>query len=135
MDWKNLQAKYSTKRTLLTINNWFSCLWGPSLHTDSLSHLRWLHNLYCSGFCKWDHGSNHKECLEWLPVDLFARYRSLSKIFTPAGVFLSTLNHTHYYEARCPLHHITAVHPRKAFCQRPFWLPGYTHFSAQVDFT
>jgi len=60
-------------------------VWGPALHTDSLSHLRWLHN--CSAVrltCdlhKYDHVSNHRECLGWLPVDSFVRYRSLLTLF------------------------------------------------------
>ena len=105
-------------------------VWGPSLNTDSLSRLRRLHNrsvrLTC-GLRKYDHVSKHREHLGWLPVDSFVRYRSLlllcrdyytsrSVPFNPAFEF----GRTHCYETRCPLHHITTIRPRTAFCQRHF---------------
>jgi len=70
-------------------------VWGPALHTDSLSRLRWLHNrsvrLTCD-LCKYDHVSKR---LGWLPVDSFVRYHSLLTLFRDyytAGAFLSTLH-------------------------------------------
>jgi len=105
-------------------------VWGPALHVDSLSRLRRLHNrsvrLTC-GLRKYDHVSNHRECLGWLPVNSFVRYRSLLTLFrdyytsrsipfNPALEF----GHSHYYETRCPLHYISTIRPRTAFCQRHF---------------
>ena len=96
-------------------------VWGPGLNTDSLSHLRQLHNcsfpLTC-GLRKYDHVSKHREQLGWLPVDSFVRYCSLcrdyytsrSVPFNPAFEF----SRTHCYETRCPLHHITTIRPRTA---------------------
>jgi len=98
--------------------------------SPSYRRLRQLHNCSVRLTCdlhKYDHVSNHRERLGWLPVDSFVRYRFLLTLFqdyytnrsipfNPAFEF----GHTHYYETRCPLHHILTIHPRMAFCQRHF---------------
>jgi len=77
---------------------------------------------------KYDHVSNHRERLGWLPVDLFVRYCSLLTLFwdyyTSRRIPFNTafeFGRTHYYETRCPLHHMSTIRPRTAFCQRNFW--------------
>ena len=55
-------------------------VWGPAIHKDALSRLARLHNhgirLTC-GFCGYDHVSQYRAQLGWLPVDSFIKYHSL----------------------------------------------------------
>ena len=59
-------------------------VWGPAIHRDSLSRLSHLHNcgirLTC-GLRKYNHVSQHRVRLGWLPVDSFVKYRSLITLF------------------------------------------------------
>ena len=59
-------------------------MWGTAAHKNSLSRLIRLHNhgihLTC-GLHKYDHVSQHRAHLEWLPVESFVRYRSLITLF------------------------------------------------------
>ena len=95
-------------------------VWGPTIHKDSLSRLSRLHNrgirLTCGlcGLHKYDHVSQHRARLGWLPVDSFVKYHSLITLFRDYYIGGSvSLNPafqfgcTHSYETRCPAYHIT----------------------------
>ena len=105
-------------------------VWGPVAHRDSLSCLARLHNrgvrLTC-GLRKYDHVSQHRACLGWLPVESFVKYRSLITLFRDyyvgRGVSLNPalqFGRTHSYGTRCPAHHITTSHLKKSFSQKHF---------------
>ena len=105
-------------------------VWGPAIHKDSLHRLIHLHNhgvrLTC-GLRKYDHMSQHRAWLGWLPVDSFVKYRSLLTLFYDyyigEGVALNPaiqFGRTHCYETRCPPHHVNAFRFKKSFGQRQF---------------
>ena len=106
-------------------------VWGPAAHRDSLSRLARLHNrgvrLTC-GLRKYDHVSQHRARLGWLPVESFVKYRSLIALFRDyyvgRGVSLNPalqFGRTHSYGTRCPAHHITTSRLKKSFSQKYFW--------------
>ena len=96
-----------------------------------------LHNhgvrLTC-GFRKYDHVSQYRAQLGWLPVDSFIKYRSLVDSFikycslltllrdyyTGRGVPEIKFGRTHSYGTRCPAHYTTTLHFKKSFGQRHF---------------
>ena len=105
-------------------------VWGPAAHRDSLSRLARLHNrgvrLTC-GLRKYDHVSQHRTRLGWLPVESFVKYRSLITLFRDyyvgRGVSLNPalqFGRTHSYGTRCPAHHITTSRLKKSFSQKHF---------------
>ena len=86
-------------------------VWGPAIHRDSLSRLSCLHNrgirLTC-GLRKYDHMSQHRTRLGWLPVNSFVKYHSLITLFRDHYIGGSvSLNpafqfgRTHSYGTRC----------------------------------
>ena len=105
-------------------------MWGPAAHKNSLSRLIRLHNhgvrLTC-GLRKYDHVSQHRACLGWLPVESFVRYRSLITLFrdyyVDRGVSLDSafqFGRTHSYGTRCPPHYIITSRLEKSFSQKHF---------------
>ena len=103
---------------------------GPAIQKDALSRLTRLHNhgirLTC-GLRKYDHVSQYRAQLGWLPVDSFIKYRSLLSLFrdyyTGRGVPLNPefeFGRTHSYATRCPVHCINTLRFKKSFSQRHF---------------
>ena len=105
-------------------------MWGPAIHKDDLSRLTRLHNhgirLTC-GLRKYDHVSQYRAQLGWLPVDSFIKYRSLLSLFrnyyTGRGVPRNpefVFGRTHSYATRCPVNCISTLRFKKSFSQRHF---------------
>ena len=76
---------------------------------------------------KYDHISQHRARLGWLPVESFVKYRSLIALFRDyyvgRGVSLNPalqFGRTHSYGTRCPAHHITTSRLKKSFSQKHF---------------
>ena len=118
-------------------------MWGPATHKNSLSHLTRLHNrgicLTC-GLRKYDHLSQHRARLGWLPVESFVKYCSLITLFRDyyvgRGVLLNPafqFGCTHFYETRCPTHYITTSHLKRSFNQKHFWYKASTWWNSLLS--
>ena len=73
--------KLLTEALVLSHLNYSLPVWGTSLHTQSLQRLRRMQNKavrLCRNLYKYDHVSEHYQHLQWLRLDSFMQYCSLS---------------------------------------------------------
>ena len=76
------------------------------------------------GLCKSDHVSNHKKIFSmdscWFGCKASIPFYTILTLLVYTSRSFPAFE-VHYFETRCPYHHIVTIHPRTAFCQRHFW--------------
>ena len=103
--------------------------WGPAIHQDSLVRLNRLHNRALRitfGLQKFDHISNHRRNIGWLPVSSLIQHHTLCAMmdqYTGRGIPLNPLlqfGRLHIHNTRHPAHFVSVCRCRLALTTRHF---------------
>ena len=109
--------------------NYALCVWGTSLNTDLVSRLCHLYNRAIRVTCglkKFDHVSDCRLALGWLPLNFFIQHRALNVMYKyyaddqyvsldPAIIFGQ-----HSYSTRAPPHFANVVRCQLSFTKKIF---------------